>query len=258
MAITIIDYTVFRKLKEARLVPHRPSVIELGEAEWYGDMALETLSECIEDHVPDPVAREQLHQRMVETECGSSPYKRWELAKIFYQVFLDYASITAIDFHGTPEALKLDLNLPVALDRQFDVLLNGGTAEHVFNVHQFFKTSHELTRPGGLMVHAMPFCGWVEHGFYSFNPTFYWDLAIANGYSLPIFAYTELSPPKIVQLTRREDIIGMVRGGELGRSALLYAVFRKDGSESAFRIPMQGVYAGNLTGEMVKAWQEPR
>ncbi|MBI3918273.1 MAG: hypothetical protein HY322_14855, partial [Betaproteobacteria bacterium] len=155
-------------------------------------------------------------------------------------------------------ALKLDLNYPVSLGRQFDIMVNGGTAEHVFNVFQFFKSSHEMTRPGGLMVHTMPFRGWVEHGFYSFNPTFYWDLAIANGYALPIFAYAELSPTRIVQFTRRESVLDMVRGDTRGRNANLYAVFKKDDSESAFCIPTQGIYAGNVSKDMVKAWYDLR
>ncbi|MBI3919759.1 MAG: hypothetical protein HY322_22450, partial [Betaproteobacteria bacterium] len=150
MAITAVDYIILGKLKEAGLIPATPSVIELGEAEWFGDIGLDVLSDSIENHVVDPELRERLHQQMVDVELSNSPYKSWELAKIFYKVFLGYGSITAIDFHGTPSALKLDLNYPVSLGRQFDIMVNGGTAEHVFNVFQFFKSSHEMTRPGGL------------------------------------------------------------------------------------------------------------
>jgi hypothetical protein len=79
----------------------------------------------------------------------------------------------------------------VDLDRQFHVVINSGTAEHVFNACQFFKTVHERTFPGGLMIHAFPFVGWLDHGFYNFNPTLIADLAAANQYAFLIWVYSE-------------------------------------------------------------------
>lgn len=254
MSITQVEYQMFSRLRESGIFPPNPSVLELGESNWYGDMPAEWLSDCIESMVPDRDLREQLHQRMVEALVAGSETGGWDLAKIFYKVFLGYSKIAAIDFHGTPAAKKLDLNNPVDLGEQFDVLINLGTAEHVFNVWEFFRTSHRVTKPGGIMVHVMPFLGWLEHGFYSFNPTFYWDLALANGYTLMVLAYTELSPPKVVQLLRREQIVEMAEAGALGRNANLYAIMKKGGAESEFRAPMQGFYAGGVSKEMAEAW----
>lgn len=258
MAITAVDYLIFSKLKASGVFPPTPSVLELGESNWYGDIPTQTLSDAIEDLVGDRAMREELHQLMVDILCGESPYKSWDLAKLFYKVFLNYSGIKAIDFNGTPDATKLDLNQPVALNAQFDVLINAGTAEHVFNVFQFFKTAHDVTRPLGLMIHTMPFCGWLDHGFYSFNPTFYWDLALANQYTILILAYTELTPPKVVYLNRRRQIVEMARGGALGKNATLCAVFRKAETESEFRVPLQGVYAGSLSPDLMAAWKELR
>ena len=221
-------------------------------------MPKEWLSDCIETMVSDAQLREQLHQGMVDALGADAAFGNWDLAKIFYKVFLDYSKITAIDFHGTPAALRLDLNTPVDLGEQFDVLLNLGTAEHVFNIWEFFRTSHRVTKPGGIMVHEMPFLGWLEHGFYSFNPTFYWDLAMANRYTLLVLAYTELSPPKVVQLLRREQIVEMAQAGALGRNANLYAVMKKADTETEFRAPAQGIYADAVSQDMVKAWVELR
>jgi len=254
MAITTVDYIIFRKLKDSGLIPRRPSVLELGEAEWYGDVATQTLSESIDTYVPDAVGRDQLHQHMADVICAESRYKSWDLAKIFYRVFLDFDRLLSIDLHGTPDAKAIDLNQPVDISERFDIVLNGGTAEHVFNVFQFFKTVHELTRPNGLMLHVMPFRGWLEHGFYCFNPTFYWDLAAANDYAVHILAYTELAPPKLIQLPDREKIVELARGGSLGENANLYSVMRKASREQDFRIPMQGLYAGAISKQMVEAW----
>jgi hypothetical protein len=258
MALTAVDYEIFMALRREGVLPPRPGVLELGEAEWYGDLPSETLAGTIDQLTQDPALRAQLHAQLAAALRRDSSTWSWDLAKIFYRVLLDYRRIVAIDFHGTPAALKLDLNYPVAIDGQFEVLVNSGTGEHVFNVFQFFKTCHEVTCPGGIMVHSMPFCGWVEHGFYNFNPTFYWDLAAANGYRVVAIIYTELDPAKLVQLTDRGKILDMARSSEIGRNAILYAIFVKSGSESEFRIPFQAVYAGSLDPEMSKAWHELR
>lgn len=258
MALTAVDYQVFMALRRKGVLPARPSVLELGEAEWYGDVPAETLSDTIDQLTQDSELRAQLRAQLTAALRRDSSTWSWDLAKIFYRALLDYRRIVAIDFHGTPAALKLDLNYPVAIGEQFEMLVNSGTGEHVFNVFQFFKTCHEVTCPGGIMFHSMPFCGWVEHGFYNFNPTFYWDLAAANGYGVVAMIYTELDPARLVQLPDRERILDMARSSELGRNALLYAIFAKGDSESEFRIPFQAVYAGKLNPEMSEAWHELR
>jgi hypothetical protein len=128
----------------------------------------------------------------------------------------------------------------------------------VFNVFQFFRSCHELTRAGGLMVHNVPFLGWLEHGFYNFNPTFFWDLAQANGYAVVQLAYTEIDPLRLVPLRSREQLLEMARRGELGRNAMLFAVLRKPAEEAAFCAPMQGVYAGTVSGQVMEAWHTLR
>jgi len=258
MALTAVDYRIFMELRREGILPSRPGVLELGEAEWYGDVPAETLADTIDQLTQDLELRTKLHAQLAAALRRESSTWSWDLAKLFYRVLLDYRRIVAIDFHGTPAALKVDLNYPVAVEEQFEVLVNSGTGEHVFNVYQFFKTCHEVTCPGGIMFHSMPFCGWVEHGFYNFNPTFYWDLAAANGYRVVAMIYTEVDPVKLVRLTDREKILDMARSGELGRNALLYAIFAKGGSESEFRIPFQAVYAGELNAKMSKAWHELR
>jgi hypothetical protein len=242
MAITHNDRAVFLRLRHAGLLPPQPSMLEFGEGQWFGDVPAEMLSEDIDALVDDERQREELHQRMVDVVCGDSPYQSWDLAKVFFKACLDYRKYTAIDLGGTPDARKLDLNYPVDLGEQFDILINAGTAEHVFNIGQLFKSAHELTRPGGLMIHVMPFRGWLEHGFYSFNSTFYWDLAAANDYTMLIHAYVELSPPKIIELTRREQIMDLAAAGQLGKNATLYGVMKKADAASEFRIPTQHIY----------------
>ena len=258
MALTAVDYHVLESLRKAALLPPRPAVLELGESNWYGDIPPPQLGQIIDEVVADGTRREALHERLRVLLAAETPYRSWDLAKLFYAVMLDYSELVAIDFHGTPEAKRIDLNGPVDLGRRFDVVIDGGTAEHVFNVYQFFKSCHDLTRPGGLMLHNNPYRGWLEHGFYNFNSTLYWDLAGANRYEMLLLVYHENEPVKIVQLTTREKIVDMVRARELGVNAMLYAVYRKPVEDAPFVVPWQGYYSGALSDRMMEAWYDLR
>lgn len=252
MALTAVDYHILEALRKGGLLPRRPAVLELGEAEWYGELAT-----LIDDVVPDAARRAELKKRLAAVR-PDDPYRAWHLAKLFYAAFLDYRELVAIDFHGTPQARPIDLNQPANLGQRFEVVIDGGTAEHVFNVAQFFRTCHEVTAPGGLMLHHNPFRGWLEHGFYNFNPTFYWDVAAANRYEVLMLVYTEVQPMRIEQLFSREKIVEMGRAGELGANAMLYAVYRKPATEAPFALPRQAYYANALSEQMTRAWSEVR
>jgi hypothetical protein len=258
VALTAVDYHVLEALRKAQLLPARPSVLELGESEWYGDLSPQELGAIIDGAVGDPQRRADLRQRLQELLAADSPTRSWDLAKLFYAAMLDYRELAAIDYHGTPAAKRIDLNEPVDLGQRFDVVVDGGTAEHVFNVFQFFKSCHDLTRPGGLMLHNNPFRGWLEHGFYNFNPTFYWDLAGANRYEVLMLVYHEAQPVRIEQLQNRDRMVELARGGDLAANAMLCAVYRKATDETAFAVPMQGYYANVLSKEMAQAWHDLR
>lgn len=254
MAITEIEYTLFRQLREQGALPLGGDILELGEANWYGDVAVDRLAQDIYRFAREN-DRKDLFLRLDRIVRDNLPSAPSDLAKIYWRVFWQPASLTAIDFHGTETALKLDLNKPLSLPAPFHAVLNLGTAEHVFNIAQLFKTVHDFTRADGLMVHGLPFSGWVDHGFYSFNPTFYWDLAAANDYTVLSCLYAELEPAKLVQLHHRESVIELVKTGQLGENSLIYTVFRKAPQDTEFRIPIQGYYADALSAEAKQAWK---
>lgn len=257
MAITSIEYKLFLSMREEHILPLNGDVLECGEANWYGDVDLRLLANDIHRFAPEE-NRQALLRQLEEITRSNRPWMTWEIAKIFWHTFLQPQSLTAIDFHGTDQALKLDLNDPIDLKRQYNLVMNLGTVEHVFNVAQAFKTIHDHTLPGGLMIHGLPFSGWVDHGFYSFNPTFYWDLAAANNYILVGMMHTELNPLKIVKLNNREHILELAKNGLLGKNALIYVVFRRPKEALPFRIPIQGYYAGTISRAASEAWMTLR
>jgi hypothetical protein len=64
MAITAVDYFIISKLKEQALIPTRPSVLELGEANWYGDVPLDQLASDIRAHVKDSGAQQAMLEKL--------------------------------------------------------------------------------------------------------------------------------------------------------------------------------------------------
>ncbi len=66
----------------------------------------------------------------------------------------------------------------------YDVILDGGTLEHVFHLPNALANVHGSLKVGGRVIHVNGVSNWVEHGFYSFSPCFWWDYYAANRYRM--------------------------------------------------------------------------
>jgi len=151
-----------------------------------------------------------------------------------------YQRHISIDAIGQDGALVYDLNKDLVADYgftdRFDLVTNLGTAEHCFNQFQFFKNIHDTCRAGGLMIHAAPCAGNVNHGFFNYQPRFFADLAAANGYEMLRMAFTVDYNSKLFrydpEVFRKYD----------SRDLLLYVVLRKAG-DTPFQTPFDGMFA---------------
>lgn len=83
----------------------------------------------------------------------------------------------------------VDLNTDLKRSDTWDIVTNFGTSEHVFNQFAFMKNCHDLTKPGGISLHALPIASGMDHGFFNYHPTFFRSLAIANNYEILDFRY---------------------------------------------------------------------
>ncbi len=158
MAINIVQYNLMRRFRDQKLFPLGGDLLELGEANWYGDVNPNILRADIAKYAI-PAKRSELLAELDEAVKSEKPSAAWDIARVYWNIFLQPSSITAIDFHGTERALKLDLNSPLDMKRQFHIINNCGTLEHIFNIGQAFKTIHDHTLPGGFMIHQSPFVG---------------------------------------------------------------------------------------------------
>lgn len=229
MAISSTHYRLLRELKP--LLPHGGALLEIGEANWYGDA------------VPDFPCRDTTNLFTIARDC--------------YRHLFAPQSVTSIDFGGTESSLRLDLNAPVDLGKQFGLVINHGTAEHIFNIAQVFKTMHDHCLTDGLMIHESPFTDWIDHGFYCLQPTLFYDLAAANAYEIVLVAVEHIESQTVIRLESRDHVTNLAKAGELPRNAMLFVVFRKLADEP-FAIPMQGYYARTLSKEGQHAWSTLR
>lgn len=101
--------------------------------------------------------------------------------------FLGFDEVFSCDVSSYENAtLILDLNGPVPneLNGKFDMIFDGGTMEHIFTVPQVLANIHSMLKRGGRVIHIAPTSNMVNHGFYSFSPTFFSDYYAANRYRL--------------------------------------------------------------------------
>jgi hypothetical protein len=257
MAITQIEYTILSLLKLEGIFPENPNIIEFGESNWYGDIPIEQLREDLQSCENEDL-KEQLIKELDLILKEQGEWWLFDLTKIFYKLIFNYKNILAIDLHGTDKAYKIDLNQPIEIKQRFNISINIGTGEHIFNIYQFFKTIHDITLPQGIMIHCMPFSGWYDHGFFNLQPTFYWDLAKANDYQIITLIYTQSSPIKLIELEQREDIITMAKDGIFTGNSMIFAVFQKSDRSQEFKIPMQGYYSEEISEESQNAWRSLR
>lgn len=233
MAITFADWSIWNRLKANGLIPVNPCcnedpvILEIGEANHYGDVPVQQI---LEARIAAGL-RNDFNQR-----------DSFAVAKAFYEVVIGTKETFAIDMHGTAAAHKLDLNKPqTGLRHDHDIIINTGTTEHIFDQRQVFETIHDACRPGGLMFHGVPWRGWLDHGFYCYQPTFFFDLARANSYDIIVCAGFQLGTTWLTYFASMDEIHAMEKAKQLPAELMLYVVLRKTNTEP-FKIPMQGIY----------------
>lgn len=102
---------------------------------------------------------------------------------IFYN--LGFKKVTSLDFSSYEGSeLVHDLNLPLTSNftTKYDVILDHGTLEHVFDLKTALENVFKLLNVGGVVVHFSPTNNFVDHGFYQFSPTLFRDFYTSNNW----------------------------------------------------------------------------
>ncbi len=210
MAIDQACVQLWRTIKGQ--LPVSPAVLEIGRANWFGDVDPATVPELLIYNLPGGLA-----------DLMKSGQGLYRLARLYYDQLFHPTCIDSVD-NGAPGAMCWDLNQPLPLTRSYDIVINTGTAEHVFDQAQVFRSIHDATVVGGIMVHAFPVEGCPDHGFYNYQPNLLDAMARVNGYA---------------ELTRLDR--------ESKGDKVLHLAWRKT-SGKPFAVPQQGVITAGIMG----------
>jgi hypothetical protein len=138
-------------------------------------------------------------------------------------------AVETLDWFDPRADHRHDLNLPLpeALQEQFDVLLDIGTIEHVFDTRQVFINYLSLVKPGGDLCLHLPVSGYYRHGLHTFSPDLVRGALFENGCEIFFTEFTDFRGQPVAEDNLR------------GVDALLWIVARKTKSVSEFRNPQQ-------------------
>ncbi len=101
---------------------------------------------------------------------------------------IGFQRIVRVDYsdYEAPDAI-LDLNAPEtpeALKGAFDLVLDSGTIEHVFDIAAAIRHCCRMVNVGGRVIHLTPSSNCVEHGFHSVSPTLFADFYSASRFEV--------------------------------------------------------------------------
>ena len=124
------------------------------------------------------------------------PFKEASFTKVYWEN--KGLKHTYIDLHGGNGALPFNLsedldifNLDTLVPKQYDIVTDFGTMEHVDDFYNGFKNFHKLCKTGGLMIHVLPSLGhWPLHGIWRAPLDFFIKLAKECDYTI-LNAYEE-------------------------------------------------------------------
>lgn len=95
----------------------------------------------------------------------------------------DVVSLDANLYQGASVMHDLNLPIPEAMKGAFDVVVEGGTLEHIFNFPVAVQNCMEMLAPGGYYLGIGPANNFCGHGFYQFSPDLFFRIFSAeNGF----------------------------------------------------------------------------
>jgi hypothetical protein len=115
-------------------------------------------------------------------------YRRAEYTDDMFREVLKFESVTSIDVSDYERATVIqDIGAPLRPDLagQFDLAIDGGTLEHVFNFPVVVGNLMGLVKVGGAVYTQSPCNSLAGHGFYQFSPELmYRVFSFQNGFEI--------------------------------------------------------------------------
>ncbi len=163
-----------------------------------------------------------------------------ETRSLFLAMGIQVDFVDIVASRGMEIVLDLNQPAPPELMDSYDVIYDGGTMEHCFNVGQVMKNLHAMAHMSGYIVHVNPL-NFFNHGFFNFNPTFYHDFYTQSGNRIASDFYALYGPVLASNVAALPAIKGGVATPD---KSVILAVAQKT-SSAAPGWPMQSKYLNN-------------
>lgn len=192
------------------------------------------------------------------TACGNARFG--DFADAFFTA-AGASEVSAIDASGYERAGVIhDMNEPVPaeLHERFDMVVDGGSIEHIFKPGEALANSMRMTRVGGHLIIWAPANNQNGHGFYQFSPEFFFSaLKPETGYVIERVLLVECrypsvslaAPRRAVRVRNPADV--QARVGALSRRPLMLLVhaIKREHLEQPFSVvPQQSDYVAQWDG----------
>ena len=127
--------------------------------------------------------------------------------ELFFKT-LGYKRVDTLDVSDYEGAnILFDLNqdqTPKEHINKYDLIYDGGTLEHVFNIGNALKHLTKMANKKGVIFHSNPCNGYVDHGFFQISPTLYFDYYLTNEFKIIYSGIIEQSIGRKVYPIRRD------------------------------------------------------
>src|SRR3989344_105571 len=97
----------------------------------------------------------------------------------FFREELGAQMLTTIDnssYQGANVTHDLNREIPKELEKKFDVVIDSGTLEHVFNFPTAIANCMKMLKVGGTLFISTPANNYMGHGFYQFSPELFFRI----------------------------------------------------------------------------------
>ncbi|MBI5431127.1 MAG: hypothetical protein HY938_11830 [Nitrosomonadales bacterium] len=132
-------------------------------------------------HLELYLSREQIGQ--LASHCGKNidvaSFSGEKYADKFIREFFDTETTTSLDYSDYQNCdIVHDMNLPIdsAHHEQFDVVIDGGTLEHIFNFPVAIENCMKMVKNGGSIFIFTMTNNHSGHGFYQFSPELFFRI----------------------------------------------------------------------------------
>jgi len=224
---------LYRQLKQLGALEGIDSVVELGsQGVWCPDPRL--LNGLFQAFGRQSLSHAEMAPYLNASGTGHAPSR-----DLHERLGFTYR---CVDIDGKFGSLTLDINfdsVPPEHRGTYGLTSNHGTTEHLLDQRNAFQMIHDLTRPGGLMLHALPFTVHLEHGFFNYQPNLFEALARFNSYeTLGIWVGPDWSLSSLVPWeSRLLDYLTLN-----AKTTHLLVVLQRKLHDKEFQVPVQTVY----------------